>query len=431
MTKSTATATAPSPLSTPARAPLDLPQRNAQVAQDLRQAARMVGAGGASRRAYYRSLGLLARPRDRVFQALFVLAFAVGGVLPFALGATYVLALASPQYQSEARFVLRTSLPALPGGDHSASRKASLKIVQDTAIVQSFLTSPAFVDQLDRAVGLHTVFGGDHIDPLSRLAPDASLAQKTDYVDRKIRTHVSATSGIVTVRLRSFDPQTAQATLTTALALAEARVNRLNGDIWRSVLQAAQDEFDAASAALRGLRGAHHALQNETGVFNIALQAQAQSALITQLRAALVQMETRRTLLAATMAKTHPNRVQLDRRIAVQKDQIAALEQDLARPEDTPGAGISLADRHQSFEALRTQTDIAQARFKAAARALEQAKVLQSLQMLRLDAFLAPTAPADPVFPKPWWALAKLALACLTLWGAVALALRITQRWLD
>lgn len=417
-------------LTTPeAQPPAPERARNRQVSENLRQASRTLAMQSGSRRGIYQALGLKPRRRDTVFRVGFVLAFLLCFLAPLATGIYYLAAVVTPQYEAETRFVLRSALPALPNSDGpSDANVASLKVVQDTLVVVSFLDSPALVKRLDEEIDLDTIYARSEIDPLSRLEPGQSLEEKTEYFEDFITTEVSSVSGIVTVKVRAFTPEDAQDTLDAIFDLAEERVNLLNGEIWASVLEVAERNFAGASEQLRNVRQRFATLQNETGVFDVELEAEALSEVITTLRTELVDLENRRATLLLQVPETHINVVRFDRAIEVRQAQLERLESEVTSAQ---ADGTTLSGNQQQFDALEIEVEIAQDRFKTAATELEQAKLLNSVQMLYLDRFVLAALPQDSTYPAYAWEIARLIFFCLLAWGLVTLSLSALQRRLD
>ncbi|RYG92634.1 hypothetical protein EU803_00580 [Loktanella sp. IMCC34160] len=403
--------------------------RNRQISEQLRDASRKLAMQSGSRRGIYSALGLAPRRRDRAFRLLYRLAFVMCFLAPLAGGLGYLYYFLSPQYETETRFVLRSALPAFPNADApNDANVASLKVVQDTLVVVSFLESPGLVKRLNEEVNLERIYGGAEVDPLSRMRLGASPEDMAEYFEKFITTEVSSVSGIVTVKLRAFRPEDASEVLEIIFSLAEERVNLLNGTIWASVLEVAERNFDEASVQLREVRQRYAALQNETGVFDVELEAKVLSEVITALRTELIDLENRRATLLLEVPETHLNVVRFNRAIEVRTAQLEQLKDELA---SSRGSAATLSINQQRFDALRVELEIAQDRFKTAATELEQAKLLNSVQMVFLDRFIFPTVPQGSSYPIYAWEVVRLLFFCLSTWGLAFLALSWLQRRVD
>ncbi len=408
--------------------PVDVQGR--QVSEHLREAARQLSMQSGTRRGIYRALGLRPRRRDLAFRVCYVLACLICFALPFGAGFSYFTFVVSPQYEAETRFVLRSALPALSDEEANPDANvASLKIVQDTLVVVNFLESPALVHSLDEKVDLETYYAKPSIDGWWRLEQDQGQEDKFEYFEDFIDTDVSSVSGIVTVKVRAFSPEDARYVLEEIFVLAEERVNQLNGEIWSSVLNVSERNFETASNQLRDVRSRYAALQNETGVFDVELEAEALTEVIATLRTELVDLQNRRATLLLEVPDTHINIVRFDQAITVRTKQLERLEAELASAQT--GNAESLSNNQRRFDALEIEVEVAQERFKTAAIELEEARLLNSVQTLYLDRFVRPALPEDSVYPVYAWEVAKLLILCLAAWGSVVLTLNMLQRHLD
>lgn len=403
--------------------------RHALVSEELRSAARTLSNQDGSRRTTYKALGLRPLWRDRIFGMLSYLVFLMCFLAPFSAGVAYYLVYVTPQYEAETRFVLRSALPALSeGDDENDTNTPSMKIVQDTQVLVSFLDSSTLVALIDDEIGMASLYGREDIDWTSRLRSDDTLSDVTEYFGKFISAKISPASGIVVVKLRAFSPGDANRLLTLVMDLAEERVNLLNADIWRSVLEAAEREFEAAGADLQQARERFQKLQNETGVFDIELEAEALTEVLTELRKELFELENRRSTLLISVSDKHPNVLRFNRQIDVRREQIEALERQIA---DAQTETTSLADNQQLFEELSLKIEIAQDRFKRAAADLEQSKLLSSIKMLYVDQFMQITLPDSIAYPQAAWQITKLLVFCLSSWAAAILLLTLIRNRLD
>lgn len=404
-------------------------ERHAQVSAGLREASRTLANQDGSRRTTYKTLGFKPLLRDRVFQVLFIAAFLLVFLAPLGAGLFYLSSVVSPQYASETRFVLRSAVPAISEDtENNDANATSMKIVQDTQVLVNFLDSRTMVELIDEKISLDRVYGRSLVDPLSRLKGDATLQEKTEYFEDFITSNISPTSGIVTVELRAFSPEEANQLLNLVMDLAEERVNLLNAEIWSTVLAAANTEFLAAGDDLQIVRQELQNLQNQTGVFDIELEAEALTEVLTELRKELVALESERSTLLISVKDDQPVVVRLNRQITVRRQQIETLERQIA---DARSETASLADNQQLFEELELRTEIAQDRFKRAAADLEQTKLLSSIQLLYVDQFMPVTEPDDIAYPKLAWEIPKLILLCLVAWAISVLLLNVVRSRMD
>ncbi|MEM8648654.1 MAG: hypothetical protein AAGF86_20255, partial [Pseudomonadota bacterium] len=108
--------------------------------------------------------------------------------------------------------------------------------------------------------------------------------------------------------------------------------------------------------------------------------------------------------------------------------QLERLEAELSSAQ---GDSTTLSNNQRLFDAIETEIEVAQERFKVTAAELEDAKLMSTIQMLYLERFVQPALPQDTAYPVLYWEVSKLLLASLAAWAAMALGLRMLQRRLD
>jgi len=383
-----------------------------------------------SRRNLYRLAGLAPRLRDKIFEKLIVFSFFFCFALPLAASSIYYVFIASPQYSTEVRFVVRSSAPLLSRDRYaSANAEPKAKIVQDTSVILNYLESPGMVRDLQNIVSLNQMFGRSDIDFLSRLDADATQEELTDYWNTKFTTEVNPKSGIVTLNVYGFSPQESFELLAVVLQLAEQRVNKLNSGIWTNLFASAQSDVEAASNDLEDLRAKFRDAQNETGVYDIELAAESLHQILTKIEADIATLKSEREALSVVVGEDTPRLADLDRQIAARVIQSQVLKDRIAGGET--GGGKNLAETFRVFEDLQLNVKMAEDRLASAIEELEKVRLVSALQLVYLDQFTDPIMPDTSSYPDKPLALFLSLLICLTMWGATAGSIALLRNKLD
>lgn len=403
------------------------------MASSLSSYSRQLTMSNRSRRNLYRIAGLSPTAWDRLFSVLMTLAFLICFLIPFVGAAVYFSTIATPQYESETRFVIRSAAPLLTRDRFSsATAEPEAKIVQDTQIVVNYLATPEIVARLDQEVGLHAVYGEEDVDYLSRLAPDASREDLLDYWETRHEAEVNPKSGIVELTVAAFSPEEALLVLNAVLGFAEDRVNRLNAGIWDSLRQSAEQDVEMASQVLETQRLRLQEIQDQTGVFSVDLEAEGLSEIRRQVDSEIAQLKSEREALSATLAPNAPALRRLDRRIKARERQSADLRaRGAGGAERDKKARETLSEQARKFEAAQLEIEIAETRFRDAVDELEKVKLVSSLQLVYLDRFTEPTLAEDSTRPNVPLAIFLSLLAALAAWGVVGGGLFILREKLD
>ena len=172
--------------------------------------------------------------------------------LPTLLAAIYFFLWASPVYESETKFVLRqaggrASLPQISDATGMGHGNT------DVAVVNTYLTSPDALRELQRNIDFPAAYGGKSADVFSRFPgilwrnTDES---RLDYYQRMVAVEFDKSSDITTLSVRAFSPDDAVKISRVLLAAGEALSNRLSERMRRDMIALAEDEVKQAEAAL-------------------------------------------------------------------------------------------------------------------------------------------------------------------------------------
>lgn len=397
----------------------DIAVRSKKMAASLSSYARQLTFENRSRRNLYRLAGMSPMLRDKIFFYLFWASFIFYFLIPFSLGVLYYGLIASPQYESEVRFVLRSAAPILSRDRFSASSaEPKAKIAQDTQVVTSYLDSYAFIADLEKTHDWTALYRKDGIDFLSQLDPESSKEARLDYWRQYYSSWINPKSGIVELTLRAFSAADAHNLMKTILVLAEQRVNQLNAGIWSNLQASAEADLKRASDDLEHLRLSFRDLQNKTGVFDVTLSAESLSALIARIDGEISDLKSQRAVLEGTIVQTSPVLRTLDQQISARQNQVDALK---ARTAGNGGLdNDTLAQTSQEFEAVQLELKIAETRFSDAIEELEKVKLISSLQLIYLDQFTSPTLADSSTYPNRPLSIAAVFVVCLVLWSAAS-----------
>ncbi len=183
--------------------PLTPADRQQQIAESLRQFARM--SRFADRRKGIRSYQSHVKS-DPWVPVLFVICF----VLPALAGAIYYGLIASDRYVTEARFAIRPAIgsaeKATPDSVGTNAGVPQQMIAQDTLITYSYILSRPMVETIEKQLPVREWFGRDSIDFLSRFDADKPVEKFIKYWKQRVEVDVESSSGIMSLWVEAFDP---------------------------------------------------------------------------------------------------------------------------------------------------------------------------------------------------------------------------------
>ncbi|WP_154664843.1 hypothetical protein [Allorhizobium undicola] len=372
--------------------------RSQKMAAALSSYARALTFENRSRRNLYRLAGLAPKTRDIVFTWMLRTIIIVTLVLPTLCGLIYYTMIASPGYESEVRFIVRSAVPMLSRDRYAGdSVEPKAKVIQDTAILLNYLESPAIIQDLQKSIDLRKLFGRDDIDFLSRLPDEPKQEELLQYWKRHHTASVNVKSGIVELEVTAFSPNEAQELLKLVLHLCEQQINAISAGMWNDLRQASQNDVDKTTREVTELRGKFRDMQNQTGVFDVGMSAESILSILTNVEAEIAQLQGRRSALIKSVEGNSPQLGDIDRRLASLQEQAKSLREKTA---GTGGKAGNLADYSSMFNQVKLDLQMAEGRMQSAISELEKVKLVSALQLVYVDNFTDPTLPDTNKYPR-------------------------------
>lgn len=391
-----------------------------KISQRLASSARKLRFSTSSRSSLYKVVGLRPRMTDRLFTASVFLVTFLFFAVPNITVILYYGFLASDQYESETRFTVRSSTPAL-GKDQIArvTGVPSAKIVQDTQIVTNFIKSHEMLDMLrSRGIDLKQLFGRSSTDWWARLSQDATAEEMKKYWEDMVTTSVSASSGIVTVKVKAFSPEDTALLVEEIVKASEIVVNQVNGRMWKDIIATAETNLENAKQQLLKARETVAAARNRDGVLSVGSSSQIIATLIGTIEEERLKLQQQYSSQAAVVSSNSPQMRVLQREIRSKEEQIANLKAQLAGT----GKERNLADVSQDLSQLELAQSLAEQQFSSSAKTVEQVRFVSQQQLLYLDSFLTPRVPDEANYPKRFLWISLTFIASLVAW-AIAVSL--------
>lgn len=400
---------------------LSATQHSRNVAANLSVTARKLRFSTSRRSQLFKAVGLRPRPMQQIIGKAILASTFLLLVVPNLASIYYFVFLASDQYQSETRFTVRSSTPALGKNQLAkATGLPSTQIVQDTLIVTNFIKSKDMVTALNSKVGLQNIYGRETIDPIARLKQDASSEKVLRYWEDMISVSIDANSGIVTVKARAFSAADAQKILEEVVTASEAVVNDVNNRIWRDVIVTAQTNLDNAKNQLQNTREELLSARNQTGILSVEGASTIITNLISSVQKERIGLQQKYDALLGAVSADAPQMKVLKREIDSKQKQLDQLNSQIAGQNKSEQ---NLADVSVDMSQRELEQSLAEQQFATSMKTLEQVQFVSKQQLLYLDTFLAPNLPDDAEYPKRALWIGGVFAATLLIWGAAVGAL--------
>lgn len=363
---------------------------------------------------------LVARRRRKY--ALLWAKLALFVALPTLIAGWYFFVLATPMYTAQSKFVIQQSTAAsqLAGLFSGTSFATS----QDAISVQNYMQSPDAMLRLDADKGFRAHFSDPSIDPLQRLAPNATNTAAYALYSKYVRVSYDPTEGIIGMEVSAASPELAVAFSTALIGYAEERVDELSSKLRHDQQASAKAAFEDATTKLRAAQANLVELQTRYKTLSSEVEAGLVTSQISALDAQLLQ---ERLALAQIQANAEPNQARMDpvkARIQTLEDEIAKLRAGLTEGQ---GDDPSLASVQSNLAMATAEVATRQLMLAQATTAMETSRIEAQRQTRYLELAVRPIAPDTPAYPKAFEDTFVVMLIFLGIYLMVSMTIAILR----
>jgi capsular polysaccharide transport system permease protein len=404
-------------------------ERAQAVSRALTDAARRARFSTRARGAY-RGGSFAARPGAKLMRVLTIALFVLMVALPNLVAVLYFGLIASDQYVSEAKFTVSSG--AIPKMDAvgSVTGVPPMLIVQDTQVVTSYIASRAMVEALDREIGLRAVYSAPSIDWWARFRKDKPIEKFADYWEKMSSTSIAFPSGIVSLKVRAFNPEDAKRIADAVVRQSENLINDLNDRMRRDTVLASEREMQRAAQGLGRARIAMENERNAEGLIDVGETNKALTGIESELQSDLLKAEQEyQTGLRYVTADAPQMRV-LKSRITAMKSQLDEMKAQFTSQDEKNMSAVAdkaLSGKMTKFAELDLEERIAEKRYAVSVAAVEAARMMSERRMLYLHEIVAPALPEESMYPRRWLSIGMTFVASLIAWAATVGAMAFVR----
>ena len=342
-------------------------------------------------------------------------------LLPSILATLYYGLIASDQYESEARFVVRSAnRPEMSGTLSFLVQLGLARSQDDSFIVQDFIGSRDAVAQLKARLPLDRIYGPAGADFLARWPSVIYGPQEEElykYLKGMISVVHSERTGISTLKVRAFDAADAKAVADALLSMSEDLVNRLNGRLQTDAIASSAAEVKNAQERLIAAQTRLTEFQNRELTVDPVRNAVALAELIARLSAELGMVQAQIAEMKSGAAGS-PQLGALQRKATALQQQISDERRRIADDRD------GLATRIAAYERLQLEREFARRMLAGTESELERSRREAARQMLYLEQVVGPSSPDYSTMPKRFSAI--ITVVCLNTLAALGVWLFVT-----
>ncbi|MBL3568305.1 sugar transporter [Rhodovulum visakhapatnamense] len=337
------------------------------------------------------------KDRARLRHRLMRLGLAVVVVLPTVVAALYLWLIAADQYHSDSAFSVRSEDYSNPLEALSVFTQVGSSSGSDSQILYDFIRSQPLMQQVDADLDLRALFGKQPSDLVFSLERDASREDMLDYWQRMVKVAVDPLTGVLSLQVRAFAPEDAEAIAQSILAQSGRMVDDLSRIARQDAIRFALEDLEEAEVLLRDVRRKVRVFRLENDIIDPTEAAQSQMGVIAALEGELASALVERETITSFAGEEDQRVKRVDRRIEAVRSQIDQERRRIGRPTSGPS---SLVDAIGSYEELLVDLEFAQRAYTAALAASEQARAEARRTNRYLAVHIPPTLAEDSLYPQ-------------------------------
>jgi capsular polysaccharide transport system permease protein len=334
-------------------------------------------------------------------------------ILPVALASAYYLFFASPIYESESKFIVRSpGVSSVVGLPSVAEGSGMPGVNSDMAVINNFLTSRDALDLLRNKAGLDQAYGAPTIDTISRFPGvlwQNSDEDLLDYFRQMVSVHFDKSSQISTLTVKAFSPEGALKQSEHLLKSGEELANRLSERMRFDMVKQANTELKLSEDAITVVQDKIAKWRNRNKQIDPMRFSSAVAEVIAKMSLDLATVKTQR----ATLEKTAPKNLQINQfniRIKALESQINEEWLKLA------GGNNSLSTEIAEYEKMLLEYQVAQRVYSLARASLVVARSESQQNQTYLVLVNKPQLPGYAKYPKSMLNILIVSILCFCLY---------------
>ena len=339
-------------------------------------------------------------------------------LLPTLVVFLYLALFASDIYLAEAKFAIRSQNQQQSLDMLSTFFRTNSSSLSDSYIVQNYIQSMDMIDKVDGKLHIRDHYADRSHDIWYRLTRNATQDEILRYWSWAVVTTFDPDTSIMTVQVKAFSPQMAQAVCQAILDASEALVNAMNDRARTDAISQAQAEVARAEARIRTAHEAMRQYRERTVILDPQAVASGLYSLVNQLEGEITKTTAELAEASTYMQADSPRVVMLQNRLAVLQKQ---LQSEKARLASQMQGDKPLSALVSEFQSLTLEEEFAQKQLTSAMASLETARVQAESKSLYVESFQKPMVPDESLYPRPIVFSLVFMLAAAVLLGLVSL----------
>ncbi|MBN2524940.1 MAG: hypothetical protein JXR76_01015 [Deltaproteobacteria bacterium] len=337
-------------------------------------------------------------------------------VIPTIVASVYFYRYANDQYESIASVSIQRDGAPSVGLDTIIGSFGGSGSAQDALTIEAYILSRDMLRSLDKEENYIQHFKNPKIDIITRLKTDATFEDAYEFYQKMILVEYSSESGVLGLKVRAFDAQSAQRFARRIIELSEVKVNKLSSKMQEDKInfttKVLKESKEKLAVAQKGVLD----YQKEVGDFAPESTAGSLMHLKNQLEGNLAMAQTQLSEARSIMTADAPKVVRLTQKIQSLKAQIRKENEKLIGDEEG-GMGQKIVE----FEMAALDKKLAEREYQSALVSLEAARLDAMKQSRYLVEISSPNLPDEATYPIRWLKVLTVFLVSIAIFGVLSL----------
>ena len=338
-------------------------------------------------------------------------------IVPTIIATIYFGFLASDVFISESRFVVRSPRQTAASPISAVLSRTGLGGGQEEAdAIEEYILSRRALQDINRDGLLYQAYAGDDIfffDRFDFLGFDTK-EELFDYYLRKVSVEEGATTQVLTLRTKAYDPEEARLINQRLLEQSEALVNSLSDRARTDALKLAQEEVDKARAEARDAALALANFRNREGIVDPQQQSEIGLQMISKLQDQLIAARTQLRQLETYT----PDASQ----IPFLRTQIQSLKNEIEKNQDSlAGERGSFSNSMVRYQEFQLNSQFAQQQLSVVLASLQDTQAEQRRKRAYVERIAEPSLADFAVEPRRIRSIIATFVLGFLAWGVVSM----------
>ena len=337
-------------------------------------------------------------------------------LIPSALIFVYYSIIASNQYITESKFIIRSPQQQQGG---SAALGLFLKgtnfarALDDIYSAQEFIESRNAMIFLDEELDLQRSFSLVSIDPISKFSLFGTRKANESfykYYKKKVKLSQDSSSSILTLSTYAFDPLISLKMNELLLLRSEEIINKVNDRAKEDIIKYSLDELNSAREKAEISRSKMAKYRSQNNIIDPEKQSVIQLQLISKIQDQIVLSKSQLSHMIATSPE-NPN-------ISSQEELVKSLETEVENVlYKTAGDENSLTNQSPEYLKLLSDNIFTEKQLAAALASYESAINEANRQQLYLERIVNPVIPDKSTYPDRIFSIISYTFLLILIWG--------------